>query len=133
MWSKCKSRRPVGPYLKDKGSIFLRPSFQFFRRRPVKTVVANFGKSWKRRTLRPSSVYFIPETAYAYAWKIHAELNNISILKFFFVFFKFYQFPQLQIVKLFVFETWILFLSFFYIIALLCPNSWYISRQQKSD
>lgn len=116
MWYKCKSRRPEGPYLKDKGSIFLRPSFQFFRRRPVKTVVANFGKSWKRRTLRPSSVYFIPETAYAYAWKIHAELNNISILKFY-IFLRFFSnstfFPQLQIVKLFVFETWILFLSFF--------------------
>lgn len=47
---------------------------------------------------------------YTQNWIISRSRN----FTFFFVFFKFYQFSQLQIVKLFVFQTWILFLSIFF-------------------
>lgn len=45
---------------------------------------------------------------YTQNWIISRSWNFSSF------FFKFYQFPQLQIVKLFVFQTWILFLSIFF-------------------
>lgn len=71
---------------------------------------------------------------YTQNWIISRSWN----FTFFFVFFQIlpsflsYKLLNYSFFKL-EFYFYRFFSSFFYIIALLCPNSWYISRQQKSD
>lgn len=134
------SVRVVGPRAhisRTKDRFFSDQVFNSFDDAPWKRLLPTLENLGSGARCGHLPVYFIPETAYAYAWKIHAELNNISILKFFFVFFKFYNFFSYKLLNYSFFKLefyfYRFFFSFFYIIALLCPNSWYISRQQKSD
>lgn len=114
------SVRVVGPWAhisRTKDRFFSDQVFNSFDDAPWKRLLPTLENLGSGARCGHLPVYFIPETAYAYAWKIHAELNNISILKFY-IFLRFFSnstfFPQLQIVKLFVFQTWILFLSIFF-------------------
>lgn len=87
------SVRVVGPRAhisRTKDRFFSDQVFNSFDDAPWKRLLPTLENLGSGARCGHLPVYFIPETAYAYAWKIHAELNNISISKFY-IFLRFFQ------------------------------------------
>lgn len=114
MWYKCKSRRPIS---QGQRIDFSQTKFSILSTTPRENGCCQLWKILEAAHVAAIFQYISFQKLrththgkYTQNWIISRSRN----FTFFFVFFKFYQFSQLQIVKLFVFQTWILFLSIFF-------------------